>query len=313
MTAYKVIDNHKDLDGIGSFTHDQLDSYITTTPFVVVTGSGIPISPAARILVAGPGIQIVDSGPGGYITVSATELPQFNTIPMMAWMEVPAGDTNGSNTIFSLQNPPFPSNSLQLYENGVLQQGAGNDYFLTDNSFIMNIPPASGSFLVATYVYRFVIPYGESISWMEEPAGAINDFNSQFILDYSPDPRRSLMFYINGVLQSLDNDYMLAGHTVTVAYPPQSGSKLIATYAYSNIPTIGANTSWLEIPAGIVDGVNTTFLSSNIPIPSTATMLFVNGVLQRQDEYSDYTLIGSTITLSVPPPLGSNIVVNFPF
>lgn len=313
MTAYKVIDNHKDLDGIGSFTHDQIDSHINTTPFVVVSGSGSPASPAARILVAGPGVQILDSGPGGYITVSATGTPQPNAIPMMAWMEVPLGSVNGTNTVFSLQNPPFPPNTLQLYENGVLQQGGGNDYFLTDASFIMNIPPPSGSNLVATYVYRFLVPYGDSISWMEVPSGDIDDVNTDYALQYTPDPRNSLMLYINGVLQSLDDDYTLTGNSVSIVYPPASGSKIIATYAYSNIPNIGTNTSWLEIPGGDTDGINTIFSSSSAPLPTSATMLFINGILQKQDVSSDYTMSGSIITLSVPPQSGSNIVVNYPY
>jgi hypothetical protein len=314
MTAYKVIDNHKDLDGIGSFTPDQIESQINTTPFVLVSGSGTPPSPSGRILVAGPGVQIVDSGPGGFITVSAVSTPQPNAIPMMAWMEIPVGDTDGSNTVFNLQNPPFPTNSLQLYENGVLQQGGGNDYLLSDSTFIMNIPPESGSFLVATYVYRFLVPYGESVSWMEVPSGDIDDSNVEFTLQYTPDPRNSLMLYINGILQSLDDDYTLVGNKITVVYPPQSGSKLIATYAYSVIlPTIGTNTSWLEVPGGDADGINTVFSSSSPPLPESAMMLFINGVLQRQDASSDYILSGSTIALSVPPPSGSNIVVNYPY
>ena len=313
MTAYKVIDNHKDLDGIGSFTHDQVDSHINTTPFVVVSGSGSPVSPQARTLIAGPGVQIFDSGPGGYITVSATAIPQPNAIPMMSWMEIPLGSTDGINTIFSLQNPPFATNSLQLYENGILQQGGGNDYFLTDASFIMNVPPQSGANLVATYVYRFIVPYGDSISWMEVPIGDINDINTNYTLLYTPDPRNSLMLYINGILQSIDDDYTLTGNSVSIVYPPTSGSKIIVTYAYSNIPNIGMNTSWLEIPVGDTDGINTIFSSSNSPIPTSAMMLFINGVLQKQNSSSDYILSSSTITLSVPPPTGSNIVVNYPY
>lgn len=312
MTAYKVIDNHKDLDGIGSFTHDQIDDHITGTPFVVLSGSA-SIASSRRILIAGQGVTITDSGPGGYLTISADKQEQTSTVPLMSWMEIPSGSVDGSNTVFSLNNQPFPHKSLQLYDNGVLQQGGGEDYLLSGNSFIMNDPPLSGSSLVATYQYRFEVPYGGLVSWLETPSGEVDGTNDTFVFQHVPDPRNSLMMYVNGVLQSLDNDFSLSANSVIFLYPPLSASKITATYAYSDIPVIGKNTSWLEIPSGLIDGENSIFSSVNEPVPQTAMMLFINGVLQRQGSLFDFTMSGSQITTSVPPLSGSSVVVNYPY
>lgn len=309
MTAYKVIDNHKDLDGIGSFTHDQIDSHINNTPFVVASGSFS--TPSSRTILAGQGIEIFDSGPGGSITISTADVNSF--IPLMSWMETPVGNIDSENTIFKLASPPYPQGSLQLYENGVLLHGAGNDYYLNNDTFIMNYPPSSGSFLVATYEYRFAIPYGQFVSWLEIPTGLVDGTNKDFFLLNSPDPTNSLMLYENGILQFPEKDFTFTGSKITYFYPPLSGSKLLATYAYSNIPVIGKNTSWIEIPGGDIDGVNTIFSSSNVPIPQTAMMLFVNGVLQRQGADSDYIISGSIINMLSPPLLESNIIMNYPY
>lgn len=70
MTANRVIDDHKELDNIGSHTHDQIDEHITDTPFLVAEAS--PNAGSARVLEAGTGITIDDAGPGGNLTISAT-------------------------------------------------------------------------------------------------------------------------------------------------------------------------------------------------------------------------------------------------
>ena len=71
MTAYRVVDDHNELENIGSHTHDQIDSHIEETPFLVVSGSSL-LASASRTIEAGTGISIVDGGPGGNLTISAT-------------------------------------------------------------------------------------------------------------------------------------------------------------------------------------------------------------------------------------------------
>lgn len=53
-----------------------------------------------------------------------------------------------------------------------------------------------------------------------------------------------------------------------------------------------------EAPSGVIDGSNTTFKLSQVPITNTL-QLFKNGILQLLVQ--DYTISGYTITTTTPP------------
>ncbi len=72
MTAYRVIDDHKELGNIGVTTHDQLDEHVNNTPFVVLPIEGVAIPANARMLTAGDGITLTDLGAEGSIVIAAT-------------------------------------------------------------------------------------------------------------------------------------------------------------------------------------------------------------------------------------------------
>lgn len=150
MTAYRVIDDHNELENIGQLSHAQLDTYITGSTFLVVSGSG-PLPPAARRLVAGPGIIINDEGPGGRLIISASA---FSPGSSFSWMEVPSEQADGANTTFTFVNTPAPTTSLMFFVNGVLQfQGPTSDYTLTGSVVTTNYAPRASSNIVATYPY----------------------------------------------------------------------------------------------------------------------------------------------------------------
>lgn len=72
--------------------------------------------------------------------------------PTFVDAETPSGNTDGSNTVFTLANPPSPASSLSLYRNGVLQK-PGADFTLSGNiiTFAGGAAPASGDLLLASY------------------------------------------------------------------------------------------------------------------------------------------------------------------
>ena len=148
MTALRVIGSHTELDDVGQLTHDQIDTYLTGSAFLVVSGSG-PLPPAARRLVAGSGISIVDGGPGGDLTISAT-----GGGSNISWSEIPSGSADGTNVTYGLAFTPSPLAALMFFVNGVLQkQGADSDYVLSGSVVTVNWVPRSGSNLTATYPY----------------------------------------------------------------------------------------------------------------------------------------------------------------
>jgi hypothetical protein len=280
-----------------------------------LSGSLTRLVDGSPYLLAGPNVT-VNNNPNGSITISSTTVGS-NVVTLVKWMEVPLGDIDGMNMVYSLANTPNPPGSLMLYVNGALQNGAGGDYLLAGDSIVMNYAPMGGSNILATYTYQIVLPTGPSVSWMETPSGLADGSNYTFTLDHSPEPVNSLMFYVNGILQKQGefSDYVLTDNVVTMNFVPQDGSTITATYAYKiTLPTVGSDINWMEIPAGEVDGINYTFTLENEPLPTDALMFYVNGVLQRQGPFYDYTFsMGDTITMNYIPYSGSNIAATYPY
>ena len=57
-----------------------------------------------------------------------------------------------------------------------------------------------------------------------------------------------------------------------------------------------------EVPSGLIDGANRTFLLAAEPSPRSSLLLLVNGVAQTLD--LDFTLTGNTIVFTEPPQPG---------
>lgn len=470
MTAYRVIDDHKELDNIGSNTHDQIDAHINTAPFVIVSGAAGNIPPSARLL-SGSGITISDGGPGGNLTLTlvGSGTPsgnnsevQFNdggsfgsdsnftfnkttntltvnnlsgsltrlidgtsylvagsnititsssngsvTISgqsgditsVVAGLGLLGGGTSGvvtldindsivattSGSIFTgvTKHNSGLSGSLTRLVDGTSYLVAGNNIIITsasngsvtinstasgtgtpggldtyiqfndgstfggDANFTFNkttntlsVSNVSGSltkltdgssYLIAgsnvtittgsngaiTIAVPSVAPTNLDVlvSWMEIPTGDADGVNMVYTLSNTPDPVNSLMFYVNGVLQlqGASYDYDLSGGTVIMNYSPSSGSNIVATYSYTTPPPAGSSTAWMEIPSGLANGINNIFTLVNTPYPLTSLMFYVNGVLQRQGVSYDYTITGNTVTMNYIPNSGSNIVATYPY
>ena len=78
----------------------------------------------------------------------------------------------------------------------------------------------------------------------------------------------------------------------------------VAGYGPATLTRVYFNTSQLAnkvTPSGAVNGVNTVFVLPDAPSPPESLQLFRNGILQ--DQGTDYTLAGDTITFSATAPL----------
>lgn len=152
---------------------------------------------------------------------------------------------------------------------------------------------------------------GSMIAWNEVPSGLYDGVNASFNLSNVPTPSGSLMLFVNGVLQKQgpSSDYVTSGTLISLVDPPRQDSNVLATYPYS---LSGGGLAWMESVAGVTNGINVTFTLSNIPVVGTL-MLFVNGVLQKQGSDADYTIVGTTITMTYPPRQDSNILASYPY
>lgn len=149
--------------------------------------------------------------------------------------EIPTGTLNGTNTSFTLANPPSPGGSLTLYRNGLVQLN-NVDFTLSGGTitFTAGSIPQAGDILQA---YYRISGTGASATFSdaEIPAGIVDGVNLAFTLATAPNPASSLKLYKNGVLLQLNGDYTLSGSTVTfmnATIAPQSGDKIMANYRH---------------------------------------------------------------------------------
>jgi hypothetical protein len=103
--------------------------------------------------------------------------------------------------------------------------------------------------------------------------------------------------------------FLRAGPGVTITDGGPDGDIIVSVTSMST----GSTISWMETPAGVADGINKTFVVAHEPVPHSALMFFVNGLLQMQGSDSDYLLSGSTITVNYDYRSGSNIVATYPY
>ncbi len=132
----------------------------------------------------------------------------------------------------------------------------------------------------------------------ETPSGLIDSDNLDFNLAAPPNPASSLAVFRNGVLLKQGDDYLVAGSTIAITSgrPPVIGDTLQAWYRVMN----GASSILFvdaEVPAGTINGINTTFVLSGNPLPASSLSVYRNGILQRRG--SDYDLAVNQVLFRV--------------
>jgi hypothetical protein len=111
---------------------------------------------------------------------------------------------------------------------------------------------------------------------------------------------------LSGSLTRLSNgsSYLVAGTGVTIS--SGSSGQITITNASPSITL-----EWNERLSGTVDGVNTTFTLAHTPVSSQTIMVFLNGMLLEQGAGNDFTIAGSTVTLSEAPLPDSKIIATY--
>jgi hypothetical protein len=65
-----------------------------------------------------------------------------------------------------------------------------------------------------------------------------------------------------------------------------------------------------EVPSGLINGTNTIFVLSNVPVNSSERVS-LNGLIQFEGISKDYILSGSTITFTKAPKTNNKIFVSY--
>ena len=110
------------------------------------------------------------------------------------------------------------------------------------------------------------------------------------------------MFTPNQILISNLDSIVSSGYTIndygTGNKDIWSAEKIISQIGNSNVNK--------EIPSGVIDGINKTFVLSYEPLKNSEH-LYLNGLLQDSDDDTDYTISGNRITFIDPPMEGSKL------
>jgi hypothetical protein len=150
--------------------------------------------------------------------------------------EVPGGTVNGSNTVFTLSQAPYPVLSLQLVRNGQTLT-LGGDFTLGGSTvtFINGVVPVVGDNLQAWYRYSSLgATPSVHFSDAEVPAGVVNGSNTAFTLANTPVNPAGIYLTRNGLAQKYGLDFSISGAAITflsVAIPT-TGDVLLAWYRY---------------------------------------------------------------------------------
>lgn len=83
----------------------------------------------------------------------------------------------------------------------------------------------------------------------------------------------------------------------------------INPFVWVSIEGGGSTTNFAdaEVPAGTIDGVNTTFTLAHAPNPAASLQLDNNGVVLKGGGV-DYTLLGLTITFTTAPAIDDSLL-----
>lgn len=193
MTARRVIDDHKELENIGELTHDEIDTHVNDTPFMVVPGATV-VPPEARKMEAGTGITITDGGPGSSLTISAevqdyvfpadltVSLARGRTFGRFASGElIPAtGKTPAEVILLAISEPIDPT--VELIASNILTSAFNTTGFVaTVLEANYQINSAGASVASVTLEYRI-----DSGAWTTLSTSADNSLNYNHIFEAMP-------------------------------------------------------------------------------------------------------------------------------
>ena len=124
--------------------------------------------------------------------------------------------------------------------------------------------------------------------------------------------------YYNGILFIQDySASKIPAFARAFVYVGRMSNEVIEAASNSGDTTYGTNvlieTAWMEMPQGDADGMNMIFEIAEEPEPSSALLLYVNGVLQQQGLNADYTLVNKEIVFNYAPRTNSNLFATYPY
>lgn len=103
-------------------------------------------------------------------------------------------------------------------------------------------------------------------------------------------------------------------NTLTGAVTLAAGANITLTPVGNTITiasTAGGGTEAQEVPAGVINSVNTAFTLANVPLTAASVKLYLDGLIQVQG--TDYTIVGAAITMTAAPLFAQTLYADYQF
>ena len=128
-----------------------------------------------------------------------------------------------------------------------------------------------------------------------------------FTLTETPTVANSVMVFVDGILQKTSTNYSISGATLTFTSAPDASSEIEAKHmGLRGVVRRGPD---YQYDAFTGDGSTVAFNLSNSGVPTNNAFVFYNGVCIKPT--TDYSISGSTMTLTFAPVSASEIMVRY--
>lgn len=304
MTAIRVVDDHKELDNVGSLTHDQLDTHVNTTPFVISSGSLGEVPASARLLTAGTGVSLVDNGPGNELVINAdvfennltVSLPGGKTFGRYGSGEtIPAlGKTPAEVILMAIAEPIDPT--VNLSGNNILTTAfntTGNVTTSILGSYAINSSGASVS--TATLEFRT----GNVGTWLTLTTATSSPLNYDHTFNADPFFTQALNY------RYTVEDTQGASSTATLNLTPQAYASPTFSLSIVTIAATGVagetNTKREKGNVGSTITGTITRQRANVPITSYSVQYSINGTTWSDvPGLSNVVVSGNPSSVAIP-------------
>jgi len=134
-----------------------------------------------------------------------------------------------------------------------------------------------------------------------------NGSATAFTLSETPAVANSVMVFVDGILQKSSTNYSISGATLTFTSAPDASAEIEAKHmGFRGVVRRGPD---YQYDAFTGDGSATTFTLSNAGVPTNSAFVFYNGICIKPT--TDYSISGSTMTLTFAPVNNSEIMVRY--
>ena len=128
-----------------------------------------------------------------------------------------------------------------------------------------------------------------------------------FTLTETPTYASSVMVFVDGILQKSTTNYSISGATLTFTSAPDASSEIEAKHmGLRGVMRRGPD---YQYDAFTGDGSTVAFTLSNGGVPTNSAFVFYNGICLKPID--DYSISGSTMTITFAPVASSEIMVRY--